>query len=233
MRGPVMTMAHTLLASAARTSSVTAHCPVVPIVSAAVLATGASAVARPPVDSARSIAALIATYSMVTASVPPTSARGIDLPGSRNSPATYAAAFQPLYVKKIGTSADHAVAPAAGAGTACATRPMKPAATTVAMPTTMSTASAFVAARLARTPEMLTRVNSARSVSATSVVPVTDTTIGPTRIVANVTCAMAGTRLVRYTANPTAAAAIAPENPAMNEVHPDRKASGSPNASRR
>ena len=43
----------------------------------------------------------------------------------------------------------------------------------------------------------------------------------------------AGTNRPTYSASATALAAMAPENPAMNEVHPVRNAVSGPNASRR
>src|SRR5688500_1159686 len=116
MRGPVITSAQTLLAIAARTRTIVSAPPAFPTSKRAAVATGVDEAARPARDSTRIKTTLSATYSTVTTNVPSIRARGMLFWGSRNSPATYAAAFHPLYVKKIGTSAESAVALTAETG---------------------------------------------------------------------------------------------------------------------
>jgi hypothetical protein len=56
---------------------------------------------------------------------------------------------------------------------------------------------------------------------------------GPSSALAIGAWPIAGIVRARYAAIPAALAAIAPENPATNEVHPERNPASGPNASRR
>src|SRR5688572_30012925 len=134
----------------------------------------------------------------------------------------------------MGTSAESAVALTAETGGATRSGAVtKPTNASTASPTTITNASPFVARRLALTPAMLTIVNSATSASAMPVVAESVRVRGPIESVHSTLRANAGITPVTCAANPTAAAAIAPENPAMNDVQPERNPAVSPNASRR
>ena len=61
----------------------------------------------------------------------------------------------------------------------------------------------------------------------------TSGTSGSGSVTSGVASPAAGTKRPRYSANPTALAAIAPEKPATNDVQPVRNAGSRPNASRR
>src|SRR5688572_13225595 len=115
----------------------------------------------------------------------------------------------------MGTRADRPATPGAETdGVATAAPPdAAPATTRTASPITIRRDIALVASVLAVTPAMLTTVNAAMSASAMIVVADNVSVSGPTPSVQAAVPARTGIVAVRCTANPTAAAAIAPEKP--------------------
>ena len=81
---------------------------------------------------------------------------------------------------------------------------------------------------------MCTKDSAAMAASATSALRDTTSEIrGSGTATSGVASPAAGTNRPRYSARATALAAIAPEKPATNDVHPVRNAGSRPNASRR
>jgi hypothetical protein len=234
-----MTIAQTLLARAASTTGVSQFRRAGPRITAAAPSPGVGVPATPPNDNVWRYVTFSATYSTVTTAAPTARARGTVRRGASNSFATYVAAFHPLYVNITGTSAaaipmmpPAATEDVAGTDEAAGSR-TTPATTNATMPMISSTASVLFVRRDDSRPATATAVNARMSPTATSVVGEIVRLSGPAP-----TCMSGGPPTlgqigVRYRANPTALAAIAPEKPAMKDVHPERNPATGPNASRR
>src|SRR5687767_14082555 len=111
--------------------------------------------------------------------------------------------------------------------------PDAPSAAKIATPRTRTTASALVATRPAETPSRLITVNTTITPTPTAVAGERTIDIGPKSALAIGVWPSDGTVRSTYAAMPAALAAIAPEKPAMNDVHPERNPAIGSNASRR
>src|SRR4051794_55213 len=137
-----------------------------------------------------------------------------------------------------GTSASsHPAAVTCCAPPKCAGSPVpkpKPRPMSSSSAVTFVPARTFCSRRPGPTPRTCTAASIAITATATSACGVTATVTGPSAAeTSGRRSAANGTNRPREAAKPTALAAIAPENPATNDVQPVKNAAAGPNASRR